>query len=126
MTSSARRAINKDRHLAAVPATLTTLTVKDRLLLLESLPKEGNLTTIRIVRELREQLSFSEEETAALGFQYAENLVNWNQSAPQEAEIAIGPVARSTIVDTLKRLNEAGKVTEQHLDLFERFGVGAE
>ena len=38
------------------------LSVKDRLMLLGILPAESNLTTIRIVRELREGLSFSEGE----------------------------------------------------------------
>ena len=39
-----------------------TLSVKGRLMLLGILPAEGDLTTIRIVRELREGLSFSETE----------------------------------------------------------------
>lgn len=39
------------------------------MLLLQLLPVSGNLTTIRIVRELRESLSFNEDEHEVLRFQ---------------------------------------------------------
>ncbi len=45
------------------------LTVLERLLLLNLLPEAGNLTTIRIVRELRESLSFTEDEHEVLRFE---------------------------------------------------------
>src|SRR5207247_9230228 len=55
--------------------------VQERLILLSILPAEGDLTTLRIVRGLREQLSFSEEEHALLKFNQAENRVAWDAEA---------------------------------------------
>lgn len=43
--------------------------VTDRLMLLDILPREGDYTTLKIVRELRDELSFSEDEHQALKFE---------------------------------------------------------
>lgn len=47
------------------------LNVLERLLVLGLLPESGNLTTIRIVRKLREALSFNEEDHEVLIFRQA-------------------------------------------------------
>lgn len=49
------------------------LNVLERLLLLQLLPESGNLTTITIVRQLRESLSFNEDEHEILQFRTLEN-----------------------------------------------------
>ena len=46
------------------------LTYVERLKLLQALPPEGDLLTLKIVRKLRETLSFSEEDLKALGASY--------------------------------------------------------
>lgn len=49
------------------------LNVLERLLLLQLLPESGNLTTITIVRKLRESLSFNEDEHEILQFRTLPN-----------------------------------------------------
>lgn len=49
------------------------LNVLERLLLLQLLPESGNLTTITIVRQLRESLSFNEDEHEVLQFRTLPN-----------------------------------------------------
>jgi len=44
------------------------LTVQERVVLVTILPAEGDYTTIKLVRKLRESLSFSEEEHKQLNF----------------------------------------------------------
>lgn len=46
------------------------LTIIERLKLLEVLPKEGDLLTLKILRKLRESLSFSEDELTAFDTVY--------------------------------------------------------
>lgn len=59
------------------------LNVLERLLLLGLLPESGSLTTIRIVREQRETLSFKEHEHEVLIFQTLPNgNVRWR--SPEE------------------------------------------
>lgn len=44
------------------------LTVPERLVLVNILPPEGDYTTLKLVRKLRESLSFSEEEHKQVNF----------------------------------------------------------
>ena len=97
------------------------LGVFDRLILLNVLPKEGDFTTIKIVRKLREDLSFSEEEHKALEFKFDEGNVQWKQNADTPKEIEIGEKAQDVIVETLKKLSNDKKLTEQHLSLYDKF-----
>jgi hypothetical protein len=97
------------------------LGVFDRLILLNILPKEGDFTTLKIVRKLREDLSFSEEEHKALNFQQDEGNIKWQSEADKPKEIQFGEKATDLIVSTLKKLNTDKKLTEQHFNLYSKF-----
>lgn len=81
----------------------------------------GDITTIRIVQDLREALSFSEEEHKALGLRSEGLKVFWDESADVEKEIEIGDKAHEIIVDCLKKLNRKEMLTQEHLPVWERF-----
>lgn len=106
------------------------LGVVERIGLLQILPKQGDFLTLRIIHELRQSLSFTEEETAEFGLETDEvaQTVRWDQRKTREVEIPIGPKARSIVEATLKRLDKEALLTEQHMTLYERFieGVGTE
>jgi len=97
------------------------LTVFDRLILLNVLPKEGDITTLRIVRALRDSLSFSEEEHTALQFKHDGNNIAWKEEADVAKDVVIGEKATDVIVSALRSLNKSKKLTEQHLGLYEKF-----
>lgn len=103
------------------------LGVLDRIRLLQILPKQGDFLTLRIIHELRQSLSFTEQETAEFGLEVdAENdRVRWNQQATREVDIPIGPRASSIVVTALTALDKAGQLTEDHLTIYERF-IGSE
>ena len=98
----------------------------ERLILLAILPKEGNFITLKIVRQLRESLSFTEEEVKVLNFvQDVENeKVTWDQAADKPKEITIGEKATDIVVEALKALDKEKKLTEQHYGLYEKFIEG--
>lgn len=101
------------------------LSVFERLILLNILPREGNFTTLKIVRKLREDLSFDEEEHKALEFQVDDKgAVKWKTEADIPKDVAIGEKATDLIVDTLKKLDKDKKLTEQHYGLYEKFVEG--
>jgi len=81
----------------------------------------GNLAELRILRELKEGLSFSEEEHKELGLRAEEGRLFWNPVAAQDKEIEIGDVAREIIVQRFKELNEQKVLTEAHLFIVEKF-----
>ena len=98
------------------------LGVFERLILLNILPKEGDFTTLKIVRKMREGLSFTEEEHKALEFkQEDEGRVLWKQDADKPKEISIAEKATDIIVEVLKKLNDNKKLQDQHYSLYEKF-----
>jgi len=98
------------------------LGVKQRIVLLGTLSGvTGNVTELRILRELREALSFSEEEHAVLGLVVNDGQMNWNTEADQPVEIEVGDVARKVIVTQLKILSDQGQLADDHLDIIDLF-----
>jgi len=95
--------------------------VFDRLILLNILPKEGDFMSLKIVRKMREDLSFSEEEHKALQFKQDEGNIQWKQEADLPKEIHFGEKAKDIIVEVLKKLNDDKKLTDQHFSLYCKF-----
>lgn len=99
------------------------LTVLERLLLLRLLPRQGNLTTLRIVRDLERELSFSEEEHAALQFvNNADGSVSWQSGADGAKDVEFGDVARGLVRKGLGELDKAEGLLMGHLTLVDKFG----
>ena len=98
------------------------LDVKERLALLDILPREGDFLTIRIVRELREQMSFSSEEHEAFGFTYNDaGQVTWSGDAEQTKEISLSVKARRVVEDALQKADKEKKLTADHVSVYEKF-----
>lgn len=114
------------------------LSVFERILLLNILPVESNFTTLKIVRKMKENLSFTEEEHKALNFKQAgetfsdengkkqvvgEGQIKWTAEADGEKEIEIGEKATDIIADALKKLNDANppRLRNEHMSLYEKF-----
>ncbi len=99
------------------------LTVADRLMLAMQLgPIAADVVTLRIVRNLQEELSFSEEESEELKFEAVEGgQVKWNQDAPQTKEFDFKPAALRIIVEQLKKASASKSLTLQQLGLYDKF-----
>jgi hypothetical protein len=99
------------------------LTVSERIVLLGVLPREGNFLTLKIVRQLRESLSFNEEELKKLSIVQQGDRITWNaeSESPEGEEIAIGEKVTDLIVETLKSLDKSNKLTDQHFSIYEKF-----
>lgn len=97
------------------------LSVGERLVLLSVLPVEGDFVTLKIVRDLRGDLSFSEEELKELGIVQSEGMVQWADGKNTTKDVPIGEKATDIIGDALKKLNEAKILREEHIPLYEKF-----
>lgn len=102
------------------------LSVKERLLLLNTLPKEGDFITLKIVRKLTNDLSFSENEIKEYKFspfkdKNEKDLIGWDQEVEQNKEIEIGEKATDIIVDGLKELDKNKKLTNDYFELYSKF-----
>ena len=102
------------------------LDVRERLVLLSVLPQEGNFITLKVVRKLREGLSFSEEELKQYNFVQGEGTVTWDDKVEQSKEIEIGEKAMDIIKEALKKLNEDKKLKDEHFSIYEKFIEGGQ
>jgi len=101
------------------------LNVLERILLGNMLSKcESDFTTLRLVRQVRETLSFSDREAKMLNFIPDGKTLNWNPAADLEigeVEILISDTVAGIIKKMLTDLNDAAKLTEQFFSLYEKF-----
>ncbi len=95
------------------------LSVGDRLILLNVLPQQGDIITLRIVRDLQSALSFSEKEHKQLKFSQEGQRVNWTGEVNKA--VPIGPKAHIVIQTELEKQSQAGNLPMQAVELYERF-----
>lgn len=98
------------------------LTIYERLLVLNVLQGyQGSIADVRIVRDLLTALGPTEQEHERLGIRYEGGAVHWIKDADEPVEIEIGPRARTIVAETFGGLSDAGKLTLEHLPVYERF-----
>jgi len=101
------------------------LSVLNRLSLLGLLAKKGDSTTLKIIRELREELGFTEEQHALLKFQQLPGgKVKWDEKLfpSQEFEFAEGSIRLSLLEEVktqLRKWEEAKTLELDYLSLYE-------
>lgn len=97
------------------------LNVGQRIRLLNILPEQGNLLTIKIVRQLREELSFTEEEHKKFAVRVEGNRLMWDAENLETKEVEFGPKATELVEKRLRELNEKDELTVGDLELWEMF-----
>ena len=99
------------------------LFVKERILLLNILPKEGNAITLRIVKGFAEDIGLSADEIEKYSVvtDVESGMVNWNRDADDGKDIEFSAAARGIITDAWKKLDNEKKLTLDMLPLHERF-----
>lgn len=102
------------------------LSVTERLMLLDILPTEGNIVTLKVVQQARERLGFTDEEISR--YKFAESpgadgrmFVRWDQKPDQDVEIPLGETITAMIAERLRKLNADSKLTANHVSLYEKF-----
>ena len=103
-------------------------TMGDRFVILGSLmPKEGEIKFMRTSKNLRELLLPTEQEEKDYEFAVQNDQVVWKKELKDKTEeFQITGRAVEMIRDGLKRLNSSGKITEEHVDLWDMFDMDKE
>ena len=105
------------------------LTVWERLIVGMFLPAKEDLTNLRIIRQVREDLSFSEEEHKVLKFENDSEGTKWDLAGSQVTmkDFSFGEKATEIIKDSMekafKELGEKKELTIEHLNLYDKFFV---
>lgn len=98
------------------------LGIHERIILLNILPVEGNVVTVRLLKKLRTELGFTEEEIKKHKIKPVENQVMWEETG-YKANIEIGEKATDIVKEAFKRLDGEGKIREDMIDIYDRFMV---
>lgn len=107
----------------------TSLSILERVLILNLLPAEENVITLRIIKNLKSTLSFSEDEIKkydirTVADETGKSSLRWKPDAPNK-DVEIGPKCTEIIIQALNALNDKKKLTEAHLSIYDKF-VGEE
>ena len=99
------------------------LNIAERLTLLNVVPKEGNYATLKVVRKLQEDLSFSEEDFKKYKLVQKGEQITWDTDADnaEQKDVDIGEMALDMIQTSLKELDTKKKLKAEHFLLFEKF-----
>ncbi len=97
------------------------LTVQERILLLQVLPREGNYANMKILNELRMNLSYTEDELKKWDIDVNEEdqTVSWKENG--ETDIPIGEKATGIVIDELRKLDSQNKITNPVMPIYEKF-----
>lgn len=97
------------------------LNVLDRIQLLQFLPQEGDIVSLRILQVLKLSIGFSEDEIKEfeLRTNAGTNLTTWEND--KEVDVPIGEKATDIIVDALKKMNAEKKLPDTAIDLYDKF-----
>jgi len=105
------------------------LNVLERLVLSGLLPKEGNFTNLKLVRQLKEELSFNDLENKKLNFVQVGDQVRWDELIARDVKKKVtfsdDSMMRKIIVEALTKLDKDGKLRDEHFTLYEKF-IGSE
>jgi hypothetical protein len=93
----------------------------ERFTIQRILPQEGNFATLKVLNTLKMSLAPSEEEHKKYEIKTEEGLITWNQLGKEESEIEIGEKATDLIIESLKKLDESKKLTNEHFSIYEKF-----
>lgn len=99
-------------------------TLKERYLLLNALPEQGDFRTIKTIAALRDELLVSEQEVADFKIVADGDRIMWDTACEKPKTIGMGPVATTVVVDTLKAMNADKKLTLDYVSLYEKFIEG--
>jgi len=102
------------------------LSVLERLMALQVLPKEGDYVTLNVIRKAQEMLSFTEDEVAKYKFKNipgegGSQQTQWDNKVEQVTDIRLGNKAISIIGEELEKMDKNKKLTPQHVSIFEKF-----
>ena len=96
------------------------LSVHDRLILLNVLPAEGSITTLRIIRDISKELGFSDKEYQKLNIRQEGGSIQWDTTVASDKNIQIGMTAATILLDVFQKMSDSETLSLSQLDIYER------
>jgi hypothetical protein len=96
------------------------LSVMDRLMLLDVLPQQGNILTLRIVRDAQQALELHTSEIEDWEITLNGPHIRWNQEKVQDVDVSLSEAALGIAREAIKKLDGENKLTANHISLWEK------
>jgi len=99
------------------------LTVAERAILNAGYPVMEDYITFKVIKSLKEQTSFSEDEINALQLRQEGEQVLWKRDIENDfqKELHYGPVGEKVIKSIIEKLHDKKRITEFSIRLYELF-----
>lgn len=104
---------------------IVELTVAERIGVVQLLPVKAGFSNMKLIRELREALVLTSEESDAVEFteDAANGTIRWDA---EKAKTVVGKIPFDTkmlciVIDALEKLEEAEGLELRHMSLYEKF-----
>lgn len=101
---------------------MLTLTTKDRIVISAIFPKEADITTQRLIRELSERINLSEEEQKKIGLKAGvgpngKPQTAWERDGLEPVKIELSLAEQQFLSARVEELNNQKKITQDMLDI---------
>jgi hypothetical protein len=96
-----------------------TLDIRERLILGQLLPLEGNALMLKTVREIVDMLSITDAEKEYVKIDGAQ--MSWDDDKLGVVQYTFSKAQAGVISETLEKLDKTEKLTRESLPLFEKF-----
>jgi len=97
------------------------MTIPDRLYTMGILPKEGNILTLRVTRELTSKLGLSAQELDEWEVKEENGQIVWNEKGKIPKEIEFLDSELSIIRKELTKMDNENKLTMELLSIYDMF-----
>ena len=97
------------------------LNVGDRMMTLSILPKEGNIITIRLIRELISKLGLRDTELEQFEVKQTPEGLMFNEKGREQIEFEMSEVETELIRGSLKELDSKNKLIPDMIPIWEKF-----
>ena len=98
------------------------LNIGERLLCLELMPKEGNYITLKLVKQVIDELTFDETEIKSAKIHQSEDgRITWDQKHDPNKDVTINDIVVDMIHKSLIERDKNSKLTSQYMTLYDKF-----
>jgi len=99
------------------------LDIMERVVLFNLLPKEGNFMTLKVLRQAKEKIGLDPKELKDCKVKQdpEKGTLTWDADKDPHKEIEFNREVKKIIVDTLEKMDKDGKLSDQHISLYEKF-----
>jgi hypothetical protein len=94
--------------------------ITERLILLQLLPNQGNMITVKLCQDLKAKLELSESEMKRADVKMVDDQLTWKPD-DGEKKIELFKAETELIVTQLKELDNQEKLTEHHIGVWDKF-----